>query len=114
MMKAQSVSDLLDKVFFSGFRIRPVKPDKRDRFKSYSAPDFKPRLESARKSARRVASCLPDSLQDWLNCKAALEISRRDRDTMTNGARFETPAGIAELTSDTKNPSAMRLAPQTA
>ena len=113
-MKTQSLSGLLDNVFLPGFRIMTVKHDGRDKFKSYSAPDVKPRSEPARKPAHRVASRLPASLQDWLNCKAALEISRRDRDKSANGVHLRAWARTAATSSETKNPSAMSLNPQMA
>jgi hypothetical protein len=85
MKKMQIIPGLFDTVFFPVFPVRAGKTGVSEN-SADAAPSFKPQLApgaakciSARKLARHDNSDLPVSLEDWLACKAALEICRKGR-----------------------------------
>jgi hypothetical protein len=81
-MKTQFFSGSIDSVLFSVFPAKAGKSGISDA-SAYCPPVFKSRLQPAgkervfaRKPAHQNNSGLPDSLEDWLACKAAREICR--------------------------------------
>jgi len=120
-MKIQTVAGLFDDVFSPLFQTRMAKSNGGNGFNSNSEAGLKPRLEpestkqnSVRKPVRRKYSGLPASLEDWLSCNAALEISRRGHNGTKKEDRTHTWAGTAKTTIDAKNLPAMSLNTQMA